>query len=449
MTTTAMAATTTLPDFRRLRYFHGQMLGAHDFQREQTYFREKLKLRNRCLHGYGVVCGLHVEPVIPERPCNPDPRRGREERQRRQAELEQQLAAREDQLGQARDKRQQRRLEEEIAQYHRQLDELAAAAAAPTPCPHVRVTTGVALDCLGNEVVVAHPCDADLWRELSPEDRGKFKDGDSLYLSIEYRERPVEPTRAVLTDGCGNASDCQYGWCKDDFAIRVTLEEPQGDDCADLCCGTCQDARLLLARIDGVERDQPVDPAAIHMEVRRPVGLYRFTTITGISWVHDGAYTRAQARQALGTDDPKGGLVVRFSKEVRTSTLVDGIVDLQVVQGGRGRSAYPYFMQSEVVRPAGDHTKELRFRQTSDEGVEDSDRVLITVRTAFVLDRCCRPVDGTHTGGRVPQLPGYEPSGQPPSSCSTPPGGIGPWTSGSGVGGDVFESWIYIREASK
>src|SRR5262249_58999149 len=51
------------PPFRRLRYFHGQMLTARDFQREQEYFREKLKLRMRCLLGYGVVCGLFVEPA--------------------------------------------------------------------------------------------------------------------------------------------------------------------------------------------------------------------------------------------------------------------------------------------------------------------------------------------------------------------------------------------------
>ena len=58
-----------LPDFRRLRYFHGQMLAACDFQREQAYFVEKLRLRNRCLHGYGVACGLLVSPVPPADPC--------------------------------------------------------------------------------------------------------------------------------------------------------------------------------------------------------------------------------------------------------------------------------------------------------------------------------------------------------------------------------------------
>jgi hypothetical protein len=52
-----------MPDSTRLRYFHGQMLVAHDLQTEQDYFREKLKLLNRCLHGYGTVCGLKVTPV--------------------------------------------------------------------------------------------------------------------------------------------------------------------------------------------------------------------------------------------------------------------------------------------------------------------------------------------------------------------------------------------------
>jgi hypothetical protein len=28
-----------------------------------------------------------------------------------------------------------------------------------------------------------------------------------------------------------------------------------------------------------------------------------------------------------------------------------------------------------------------------------------------------------------------------------PPGGIGPWTSGTGAGGDVFESWFFVKES--
>ncbi|MBO0871183.1 MAG: hypothetical protein J2P15_21735, partial [Micromonosporaceae bacterium] len=51
-----------VPELRRLRYFHGQLLGARDFQREQAYLREKIALQLRYLLGYGVVCGLEVAP---------------------------------------------------------------------------------------------------------------------------------------------------------------------------------------------------------------------------------------------------------------------------------------------------------------------------------------------------------------------------------------------------
>src|SRR5258705_1819179 len=67
-TQTHNAAFDSMPDFTRLRYFHGQMLVAHDLQTEQDYFREKLKLLNRGLEGYGTVCGLKVMHV----PDDPD-----------------------------------------------------------------------------------------------------------------------------------------------------------------------------------------------------------------------------------------------------------------------------------------------------------------------------------------------------------------------------------------
>src|SRR5437763_9808900 len=61
----------SMPDLTRLRYFYGQMLGASDLQTEQDYFRKKLKLLNRCLHGYGTVCGLKVVACKSEPDCDP------------------------------------------------------------------------------------------------------------------------------------------------------------------------------------------------------------------------------------------------------------------------------------------------------------------------------------------------------------------------------------------
>ena len=42
----------------RNRYFSGSLLTARDLQKEQSYFRAKLRMHNRALHGRGVVCGL-------------------------------------------------------------------------------------------------------------------------------------------------------------------------------------------------------------------------------------------------------------------------------------------------------------------------------------------------------------------------------------------------------
>ena len=49
----------------RPHYFAGQLLDAGTLQAEQDYHREKLRLHNRMLHGFGIVSGLgvHVEPT--------------------------------------------------------------------------------------------------------------------------------------------------------------------------------------------------------------------------------------------------------------------------------------------------------------------------------------------------------------------------------------------------
>jgi hypothetical protein len=46
--------------FERVRFFHGMLLTEQDFQTEQEYHRNKLRMHNRCLHGCGVACGLEV-----------------------------------------------------------------------------------------------------------------------------------------------------------------------------------------------------------------------------------------------------------------------------------------------------------------------------------------------------------------------------------------------------
>jgi hypothetical protein len=50
----------TESQFRRPHFFNGRLLTAADLNLEQQYHREKSKLHNRALHGFGIVSGLKV-----------------------------------------------------------------------------------------------------------------------------------------------------------------------------------------------------------------------------------------------------------------------------------------------------------------------------------------------------------------------------------------------------
>jgi hypothetical protein len=407
-----------VPPFRRLRYFHGQLLSARDFQREQEYFREKLKLRMRCLLGYGVVCGLFVEPVEHDKD---EP--GKDEPSTSTGEPAEQPAESEEDSGETR---------------HRKAK--------------VRLTSGLGVDCDGNEIVVRHGCVIDLWDAL-PEDE---RDTDTVWIGVEYCERAVEPTRTVYNSSCADTSDCEFGWTDEGYVVRVTGRRPPEDERCDTCCSRCEHKVLWLARIDDVRRHEPISARQIRMNVRRPFGRHVPTVVTGINWRHGHTYSLDEAKELLGTQKESGGLVVRFSDDVRVDSLQPGVVEIKVIEGGPGRSAGAWYMGAEYAEPgenAGEFTQQLRYRQTTRESLQYGDQVVITVRTAFILDRCCRPVDGTHVGGKVPYLGGRRTEGEEDyesetgGGCRVPPSGVGPWTSGTGTGsGDVFESWFFITE---
>jgi hypothetical protein len=403
-----------VPPLRRLRYFHGQLLSARDFQREQEYVREKLKLRMRCLLGYGVVCGLLIEPVTPDDKATDEADKAADE----PPESE----------------------EDRTDPKHRRAK--------------VRITPGLGVDCDSNEVVVRGGCVIDLWEAL-PEDE---RDTDTVWIGVEYHERAVEPTRTVYNSSCADTSDCEFGWTDESYVVRVTNKRPPKDERCDTCCSRCEHKVLWLARIDDLGWHEPLRPRQIHMNIRRPFGRRVPTVITGINWIHGHTYTVAEAKELLGTQKDTGGLVVRFSDDIRVDSLQQGVVEVQVIEGGAGRNADTWYMGGTFEEPGqsgDDYTQQFRYRQTTRETLQDGDRVMVTVRAAFILDRCCRPVDGTNVGGKVPYLTrgreveaGTEPAPDTPDTygCALPPGGVGPWTSGTGAGGDVFESWFFITE---
>jgi len=440
----ANASCAAVPQFDRLRYFYGQMLHSRDLQSEQRYFREKLKLHNRCLHGWGVVCGLEVAPAPPDPDCIPitDTDYGK---------LRAQLDQKQGELAQA--------TEAAAPALRRELEELRqklTKMGVPTSClprderTKVQIACGLAIDCEGNEIVVRQPLLVDLWTALSADDRKVLEGGGtkSLYLALCYRECPIDPVRPVVPDSCGATSDCEYSRLRDSFSIVVTTDaERWKDERCEPCCEACEECCVLLARIDDFAKGQPLAPTQIHMDVRREIALRPTTRIIGINWVHGGTYTPEQAATLLGTDSTTGGIEIRFSRPVWTETITDGTVDVWVLEGGRGRAASINNKSGTLVLPTTPTTDRLIFRDDTKEDLNDADRVLITLRSAFLLDNCCRPVDGAHVGGRVPLLPGSPTAQETPARtvCPLPPGGIGPWTSGAG-GAANFESWFWIEK---
>jgi hypothetical protein len=435
-----------LPDLKRLNYFYGQMLGVNDFRTEQAFFREKLKLHNRCLHGYGTVCGLKVVAVPLPEECKSE---SDLEREKLQAELDV-LVAKLDAVREKGDKDSVEKLQALAEEIRLRLKDLPPADCDPPLSARVVVECGLALDCEGNEIIVPRPYDFDPWHLLSSDDRKRVLDneGTDLYLSICYCEQPVDPVRPVMPNACGATPECSHGKLRDSYKLRLTAEAPPHDERCETCCSGCKDACLLLAVLRGYRKGSPA--TYIDNGLRRLVSTYPATTITGISWTHGATYSASEAGEILGSPGGPAGIQINFSRPVLTSTLTEGVVDLWVIEGGRTRRAGGYYLEGSFEDfGTKDIVDSFRFTYQGDENLDPGDRVMVTIRCAFILDECCQPVDGAHVGGRVPLIAGFEKfdGSTPHPRCDIKPPGYGPWTSGAGTPGSSFESWFFIEKA--
>lgn len=429
-----------VPELERLQYFYGQMLGPGDFRAEQTFFREKLKLHNRCLHGYGTVCGLEVVPVPMPEDCDPP---GPSERARAERDLEDL----EKEIGREQDPGKRKELEARREELRHRLRCLPKDDCRPAPRTHVQVRCGLAYDCEGNELIVRRDLAVDLLAHLPPQEarRAEKEAPVTLWVSLCHCEQPVDPVRPVLPDACGAASDCVFGRVRESVRVRVRLQPPAEDERCETCCSACADPCLLLARIDCFVPGRPIDPEQVHNEVRRPVGLYVPTRIAGVSWSHGAEYSEEQVEGMT-----RDGLEIRFTRPVLVSSIQPGVVDLWTVEGGRGRRGLITNMDGVYKGlPASGSTDRLIYQYVGDDSPSPGDRLLVIVRASFLLDACCRPVDGDHVGGRVPVLPEYEKyrrGDEPPGNCPRSFGSFGPWQSGNGTPGGTFESWFYVAQ---
>ena len=386
-----------VPPFKRLNYHYGQLLGAHDFQTEQDYFRNKMLLQNRCLHGYGVVCGLSVEPAKPGEP--------------------------------------------DEAKY-------------PNKCPtQVAISCGLGLDIHGHELVVRDPLLVDLWKQLTDDEKRACEGKpQTLYVLLCYQEVPIDKQAVEQTENCLASNTYTYAKYCESVCVRVTTQKPPapGDETCETCCTPYDDDCLWLARIDNFERYKEVKPEDIHNEIRRPLSRYLPTVITGINWVHGATYTEGFAQWLISDEN---GLRIRFSRPVSRDTIKPGVVDVwrtTLWNTSPGNiSVLPTMLDT---LPAGrQQVEELRIRvpQRHNRDLSDADRVLIQVRCDFILDaKCGRAVDGNNIGGRVALInedikeeyrKEIQATHEPASAYSVA-------TSGNGTYGGVFESWFNVIE---
>jgi hypothetical protein len=398
----------SLPDLTRNRFFHGQLLGAHDLQTEQDYFLKLLKMFNRCLDGYGTVCGLEVKPLPKSQDCDPHP--GPDPHQPPPAER----------------------------------------AIEPAVASCVVIECGLALDCVGNPLVVRQPLPVDLLRDLNEADKKRFTAGEPFYLSICYCVQPLDPVRPVIPDACGAVSECVYSKLRDAVRVVVSSNKPKPDHRCDTCCQPCpgehsDDKCLLLAAVSWKGGKLHIDNA-----VRRWLTTFTYepTTITGISWTHGATYEQEIVEDMLQGDD---GLVIEFSKPIRQDTLTPGVVDVFQLAGGDGLHGPQIFV--DIATELSPSRTRLTIKQTTEEDFNNGDRLLIVVRGDFLLDECCYPVDANHVGGNVPLIEELiekdnerKPERPGKTSCPRPPRRYGPWVSGNGTPGGTFESWFYVKE---
>jgi hypothetical protein len=464
----------SVPDLDRLTFFHGQLLSAADLQTEQRYFREKLKLHNRCLHGFGIVCGFEVE--LCHTKADEEHRRrvegggkgggkepdGDQPGGRRPAEGKKAEATKPEGKKPEAKKPEGKKPEGKKPETE---DEAPDQDDHPDPgCegdgPHVRVAPGIAIDGQGNEVVLRRPVVLSLWSLLSEGDRRAARDGATVLLSVCFCEQPLCRVQPVLPETCGTAPSPAYARVRDSVRFEARVEdrherEEDEDEACDGCCGGCgcRDGCLALARIHIAARGGWRYARGVDNGVRRMLARYEATRVAGISWRHGASYTPDDAAELLGTGDSDGGITIRFTRGVDVRTVRPGVLDVWVIDGGRGRSGNIWHMEGRFVDvPKHGYTRELRYRQTSGETVQHGDRVLVTLRGAFLLDRCCRPVAGVHVGGKVPLLPGCHDRArerEEVEGCAHPPLYPGPWTSGSDLGGTTFESWFFVNSAER
>jgi hypothetical protein len=326
---TAACLPCAIPAFCRGNYYTGKLLTERDFSGEQRYHADKLRLHYLALHGWGLVCGLTVEPhpICPQLKVLVEPGLGiddcgREVRVLREIELT--LPP-------------------------------PPPPAPKQPCPPDPAAGTGSSPGSGTQSSNA-PASGDAPDEPAPEIE---KEPPVLYICVRYCENPVEYTPAPFDDcGC-NANGQQPNRICESFEFKIFEGEPdfmkcvrehseccEEDICIDIYKRVLKPCRkpgcihwLPLATIKGFTPGRPV--TVEHMqrmidnwEVRPLLPSTRMldhlvqcildrlppqplTTIEKFNWDHGQLYTCRQfLTEFTEQSDHSGGFRIEFSEPV-------------------------------------------------------------------------------------------------------------------------------------
>ncbi len=382
----------------RNRYFTGKYMTARDFLGEQEYFLSRDRLHNRLLHGWGIVCGLDVRP-------------------------------------------------------HRDPD-----------CADrwVIVTSGIAIDCCGREIVLEKQTAFKVWEPPKQEQKGgpsptvqaapesSAPDLGPFLLCVRYAEEEIEVVPALYADGQCDPnrreanrvrevarlevhhlhevdSDCwrvpeggRHAHCRDDCDDQVP--GPAGTCLEPACpCGDLVPLALITPR--AVKDGYVIKKHDIDKRGRRhlPTPPDYLTHIVYINWPHGREVSLSHLR-----NDMHGRLEVRFDRK-----LLAAEGDATGINGHTFVVQYGGIQQDIEFLPFdGDHPPTVEDECRAVFAIDPdylgrkgrdniaNNVVYVTLKCDFILDCHENPIDGDHLRGRLP--------------------------SGDGVPGGVFESWFRV-----
>lgn len=352
------------PELERLNYCHGQMLSAQDFVDEQAYFLNKIALLTRCLQGYGVVCGL--------------------------------------------------------------------IACIDEKTEWLTVSCGIAVDPRGRELVLRteYPStqegkmtvEEQVKSLLSDSDRVKYsdrKEGEliELYLTVEYHSELAGSQLLPNGGCCGDAERrIQNRWAEKP-CLRLSFSPPPDQSCCS-CCDTISDAQILLAKVTCSNGIWKVDNS-----IRRLITTYETTKIASINWFHSGVYRESLAEWLMDR-----GLELHFSAPIQANSILAHKTILNVNTGRKDKEwedqetndIVEVAVSDEISVPSNNHLQILQCEiellgenvicvdkkdiltatgikvRAKSANLGAPKRILVTVRTEFILDLCGKPIDGTH-----------------------------------------------------